>query len=249
MIRRLPHNAQLVEQCFTDVSAYRINTGIAGWLGRLYLNTATHSIANHLKACVEKEGNAWNYANAGKLMRFVRQNRWFENILARGLDDIQCGTQAGEPAVKADEVRPRVRTDKPWGWEVILTTVRERIGGAEEGYTEKYLIVAGPLSNQKHETYIEDGKEHAAKVETQTVYGPSPYLMRINGGGNSEEIYELGPGDVFHIAKGTWHQPGVRPGDLCIIKETSKPNIGPGSTTRDPDGDPWRGHRASDDIP
>lgn len=249
LIRKVQSDPAFLKRCFVDISGFKNTAGISALRGKILLSLAANCpIAGHIKKCVEQKTSAWNYSSAGKFLWFVMKNKWLKSILITGLNNIQSGTQAGEPVEKLGEVVPRVRIDKPWGWEIILTTVREKIGDAEEGYTEKYLIVSGPLSNQIHEDYSEGGKEHPAKVETQTSYGPSPYLLRINANKDNEELYEVRPGGIFHIAKNTWHQPSVRPGDIAIVKETSKPNIGPGSTTRNPGGDPWKAYRSQTDY-
>lgn len=220
-----------------EPTAFKNVRGVHAFLGRMHLALAvnplgrlfrpvTYFIACHIKVCVLEKDNAWNYVNAGRFIRFVNRNKWFRNILALGLNNIQSGTKEGEPLTSSGFVTPKVRVDKPWGWEVILATVRE-------GYAEKYLVIAGPLSNQMHDI----------KVETQTNYGPSPYFLKIDG-----KPIEIEPGGIFHISEKMWHQPTVRPGGLAIIKETSRSNIGPGSTTRDPKGDPWKGLRKEEDI-
>ncbi len=204
-----------------------------------------HQVCFAVYSCVDTEKSAWNHFNAIKFLRFVGKNKWLKNMLARALENIQDGTQEGEVQKTLGDVIPKVRIDKPWGWELILTTVRE---GDEQGYAEKYLIIVGPLSNQLHRDYEDHGEKRSAKVETQTSYGPSPYLLRIGGGTENEEFYKVLPGGIFHIAANHYHQPSVKRGDVVIVKETSKPNIGPGSTTRDPNGDPWKSFRSRTDI-
>lgn len=205
---------------------------------------ALFSVAEQVRACVDADGNAWHYGNGAAFLRFLASRPELCHMFARGLEDIQVGTQEGASLTAAGEVPLRVRVDKPWGWELIGPTVRQAQGTAEEGYTYKILVIVGPLSNQYHEDYVDAaGARHAAKVETQMVLGPFPYRMRT-----ADAIYSVPPGEMFHIPMGTWHQPSVRPGEVSLVAEVSKPNIGPGSTTRDPEGDPWKAFRTTNDT-
>ncbi|MBI2343850.1 MAG: hypothetical protein HYV02_05930 [Deltaproteobacteria bacterium] len=113
----------------------------------------------------------------------------------------------------------------------------------DAGYTYKMLLIVGPLSRQVHTPYHDaTGTAHGAKVETQMCLGPDPYLIRT-----ADALYRIWPGEAFHIPEGLWHQPTVLPGAASFVEEVSTPNIGPGSTTRDPDGDPWATQRSPGD--
>ncbi len=185
----------------------------------------------------------WSVGQKHKLAVFLMQQPWLGKVLTEGMTRIQEGTKEGQTIVTVGRVPWRLRIDKPWGWELIGPVVREAVAGGEEGYALKVLVIVGPLSRQRHDDYTDaNGQLRTAKVETQLVLGPSNYIIHTDTG--TEQIEQ---GGVFHIPGGTWHQPDVEPDGVVCILEVSKPNLGPGSTTRDPNGDPWAAQRSTAD--
>lgn len=169
------------------------------------------------------------------LLQACHDQRWMAHMVADGLQRATDAVAEAQMLQSSGEYHPSIRW-KPWGFEVIGPTIREDVDGGEEGYTMKLLFLVGPLSRQVHEDYVDGlGKQRHAKTETQTVLAGT-YCLGIGESLDNptmpEKVLIFKEGQTYHVAAGTIHQPMAPENGIAIVLEVSKPNIGPGSTTR-----------------
>ena len=204
----------------------RIDRDLAYIAERLYAKAAENqrSMNNHFTAKKIRE-----------LLNAFRRNVWMKRLVADALKRSTDAVCEGKPLTQSGVQRASVCW-KPWGFEVIGPIVRENVDCAEEGYTMKLIVLLGPTSRKVHEDYTDaSGRLRHAKAESLIVIYGSFDL----GIGESEkdwqkpaEIQHLLEGEIFHIAAGMIYQPLASNKRVAILLEVSKPNIGPGSTTR-----------------
>ena len=184
-----------------------------------------------------------------ELLDICSREDWLANMLMSAFSSVSSSTAERAPLKSSGIVKPVV-VKKPWGLEIIGPVVRQQVGSATEGYAQKILVVSGSLSLQAHYPYKnERGKLHHAKVESQTVLYGELILglgQRKTGKSACAKKITLKPGQTYHIAAGTVHQPMSSKGGLAIILEVSLPNVGPGSTRRI--YDPWNTTRSRKDM-